>query len=70
MTTTITGAFTSIDTIRNTMDELIAIGIDREKIFADVENNELKVMVPDDIEFEVTEIIKRHQPFDMSAYHR
>ncbi|MCW8889161.1 MAG: hypothetical protein OQL20_00705 [Sedimenticola sp.] len=70
MTTTITGAFTSMDTIRNTMDELIANGIDREKIFADAENNELKVMVPDDIEFEVTKIIKRHHPFDMSAYHR
>jgi tryptophanyl-tRNA synthetase len=70
MTTTITGAFTSMDTIRNTMDDLLACGIDREKIFADSENNELKVMIPDDIEIEVTKIIQRHKPFDMVTHHR
>lgn len=70
MTTTITGAFTSMETIRNTMDDLIACGIDREKMFADSEHTELKVMIPDDIESEITEIIQRHKPIEMASYHR
>ncbi|WP_428605048.1 hypothetical protein [Sedimenticola sp.] len=70
MTTTITGAFTSMDTIRNTMDDLIASGIDREKMFADSEHTELMVMIPDDIEREVTEIIQRHKPVELASYHR
>lgn len=70
MTTTITGAFSSIDTIRNTMEDLIACGIDREKIYADNEHTELKVMIPDAIEREVTEIMQRHQPIEMASYHR
>ncbi|MCW8906653.1 MAG: hypothetical protein OQL28_05345 [Sedimenticola sp.] len=70
MTTTITGAFSSIDTIRNTMQDLIACGIDREKIYADHEHSEIKVMIPDAIEREVTEIMQRHQPIEMASYHR
>ncbi|MCW8903623.1 MULTISPECIES: hypothetical protein [Sedimenticola] len=70
MTTTITGAFTSMDTIRNTMEDLLANGIDREKMFADSEHTELKVMIPDDIENEVLEIIQRHKPVEMASYHR
>lgn len=70
MTTTITGAFTSMDTIHNTMEDLLANGIDREKMFADSEHTELKVMIPDDIENEVLEIIQRHKPVEMASYHR
>lgn len=70
MTTTITGVFSSMDTIRNTMQDLIASGIDREKIFADSEHAELKVMIPDAIEREVTEIMQRHQPTEIATYHR
>jgi len=62
MTKTVTAAFSSTDAARNALDELLADGIDREKIFLDQGRAELKVMIPDTIEPEITEILNRHQP--------
>lgn len=62
MTTTITGVYQSLETVDNTLDDLLAIGIDREKIFADEEHCELKVVVPSEICPEITEILQRHNP--------
>jgi hypothetical protein len=65
MTTTITGVYKSMETIYNAVDDLLATGIDREKIFADEEHCELKVMVPSVIRPEITEILQRHNPTEM-----
>ncbi|AKH20786.1 hypothetical protein [Sedimenticola thiotaurini] len=70
MTTTITSTFTSMETIRNTMEDLLANGIEREKMFADDAHTELKIMIPDDIQNEVIEIIQRHKPIETVSYHR
>lgn len=62
MTKTVTATFSNSDAARNAMDELLADGIDREKLFLDKGRAELKVMIPDTIEPEITEILNRHQP--------
>ena len=62
MTRTLTADFLSRDAARNAMDELLADGIDREKIFLDPESSQLKVMVPEITAREITEILNRHNP--------
>ncbi len=62
MTKTVTASYSTPDAARNARDELLADGIDREKIFLDTSKAELKVMIPDAIEPEITEILNRHQP--------
>ena len=62
MSKTVTAAYGTPDAARNARDELLADGIDREKIFFDASRAELKVMIPDAIEPEITEILNRHQP--------
>ncbi|QID19100.1 hypothetical protein G3580_16640 [Nitrogeniibacter mangrovi] len=62
---TVTAAYSTADAARNAMDELLADGIDREKIFLDTAKAEVKVMIPDTIEREIAEILNRHQPTTM-----
>lgn len=62
MTKTLTGAYDSLDKARNALDDLINIGLDREKVFLDRDNTLVKVMIPDDIEREVREVLDRHDP--------
>lgn len=68
MTKTITGSYDASLKIRNAKDDLIASGIDREKIFPDEEHGELKVMVPSAIEREIVEILNRHQPSSVEIH--
>ncbi len=67
MTTTVTGVYDSLDTVHNVIDDLVSTGIDREKVFADEENKQVKVMIPDSVEGEVKEILNRHQPTKVSS---
>ncbi len=62
MTKTITGKFDSAGKVQNALDDLLAAGIDREKVYADKDTNEIKVMIPSAIEREITEILNRHGP--------
>jgi len=62
MTKTVTAAYSTTAAARNALEELLADGIEREKIFLDTTRAELKVMIPDTIEPEITEILNRHQP--------
>lgn len=62
MTKTITGIYDVADQVRNAREDLIATGIEQEKLFADYENKALKVMVPAEVEAEILEIIERHNP--------
>lgn len=68
MTKTITGSYDASLKIRNAKDDLIASGIDQEKIFPDEEHGQLKVMVPSDIEREIVEILNRHQPSSVEIH--
>jgi len=65
MTKTVTGVFDSADKVRNAVDDLVSSGIDSEKVYADKENNQVKVMIPDTIEREITEILNRHNPTEV-----
>ena len=67
MAKTVTGVYDSVNTVRNAFDDLISTGFDREKVFADEDNKEVKVMVPDAAEREATEILNRHQPIDVRS---
>lgn len=68
MIRTITGSYDASLKIRNAREDLIASGIDREKIFPDEAHGQLKVMVPDAIENEIVEILKRHQPSSLEIH--
>jgi len=54
--------YDSLDKARNALDDLINIGLDREKVFLDEDNVLVKVMTPDEIEREVWEVLYRHEP--------
>lgn len=62
MNRTMTGDFDSVGKMKNAMEDLLAAGIDREKLYMDEINMQLKVMVPEDIAREITEILQRHNP--------
>lgn len=66
MTKTLTGSYDSLDKARNALDDLINIGLDREKVFLDRDHTLVKVMIPDDIEREVREVLDRHDPSAVS----
>lgn len=62
MAKTLTGKYDSLGKARNALDDLINIGLEREKIFLDRDNTLVKVIIPNDIEREVREILDRHEP--------
>ena len=66
MSRTITAAYDSAEKARNAEDDLVSTGFDREKVFFDKETNQIKVIIPDSAEPEVTEILNRHQPREIS----
>ena len=65
MSITLTGTYKNMDAVRNTLDDLLSTGIDREKVFVDKEHTQVKVMVPATIQREVSEILARHNPTEM-----
>jgi hypothetical protein len=62
MAKTLTGKYDSLDKARNALDDLINIGLDREKVFLDRDNTLVKVIIPNDIEREVRGILDSHGP--------
>ena len=67
MAKTITGVYDSVNTVRNAIDDLVSTGIDREKVFAEKDSYQVKVIIPDSAESEVTEILNRHRPKEVRA---
>lgn len=59
---TITAHYEQGVTVMNVLDDLINHGIDRDKVFTDERNREVKVIIPDAIEDEVSDILNRHHP--------
>jgi hypothetical protein len=68
MAKTITATYESMDQIKNAREDLIGSGIPQEKIFADEQGMQLKVMAPDTAEPEIMEILKRHRPGSTSVH--
>jgi hypothetical protein len=62
MTKTLFAAYKEVDAVKNSLDDLINHGIDREKIFADEDSMEVRVMIHEAMEAEVNEILNRHHP--------
>ena len=62
MLKTLYAAYSETDAVKSVLDELINHGIDREKIFADENKKEVRVMIPDDIESEINDVLNRHHP--------
>jgi hypothetical protein len=67
MTRVITGDFDSIYKMRNAMDDLIASGIDREKVYMDKPRMQLKVLVPISISQQVNDVVARHEPVSLTC---
>jgi len=65
MIKTVTAIYDSAGKARNAEDDLVSSGIDREKVFFDKETNQVKVMIPESAEREVTEILNRHDPTEV-----
>ena len=66
MIETITATFERFDTAQNAADDLISTGIDSEKVFLDKTTPLVRAMVPETIKPEIMEILKRHQPSQVS----
>lgn len=67
MTTTVTATFDSREAVHNTLDDLVDIGLSRETIYTNDQEQLVKVIVPNDIMPEVAAIIGRHHPLDFSS---
>lgn len=62
MTKTLTATYDDPTALINVVDDLINDGLEREKIFSDKEEKFVKVIIPDEIEPEISAILKRHHP--------
>ncbi|MDY6891218.1 MAG: hypothetical protein SVU24_06375 [Pseudomonadota bacterium] len=60
MNKTINGSYDNHDQARNAWEDLIAIGIPREKVYIDEEAKVVKVIMPQETEAEIREIFERH----------
>lgn len=66
MAETINANYDSIDKAKNAVDDLVATGIDREKVYLDEQAIQVKVIAANIIEREIVEILERHQPLEVS----
>ena len=66
MAETINANYDSIDKAKNAVDDLVATGIDREKVYLDEQAIQVKVIAANVIEREIVEILERHQPLEVS----
>ena len=66
MAETINANYDSIDKAKNAVDDLVATGIDREKVYLDEQAIQVKVIAANIIEREIVEILERHEPLEVS----
>ncbi len=66
MAKTISATYSSEDALKNVFDDLINIGLPAEEIFTDKDKKEVKVITGMDIEPEIREVLKRHDPVKIS----
>lgn len=59
---TITATYANKTALTNVVDDLIADGLPREKVYSDENTLEVKVIIPTATESGITEILRRHDP--------
>jgi hypothetical protein len=57
---TVTGHYSTAGQVKNAREDLVGVGIPQEKIFANEDACELKVMIPASSKPEIQEILNRH----------
>lgn len=62
MNTTLTAAYSSAESLKKAVDDLIGAGIHREQFRVTKSNLKLKVTTPKAIEPEIRELLERHHP--------
>ncbi|MEQ9547028.1 MAG: hypothetical protein RIK85_13565 [Marinobacter sp.] len=61
MNKTLNGHYEDFDQARNTEEDLLAMGLPRESVYVDKENQVIRVMIPSEEEREIREIFDRHR---------
>lgn len=67
MSKTVTGTYDSADKALNAVDDLISTGIPQEMLYHDEQTNQVKVIIPASTEAEIVEILKRHDPTQVTS---
>ena len=62
MNTTVTATYSSADSLRRAVDDLIGTGILQDQLSVTKSNLKLKVTTPKAIETEIRELLERHNP--------
>ncbi len=62
----VTATYSSADTLKNVVDDLVNIGLPAEEIYADREKKQVKVLAGSAIEPEIREVLGRHDPVEVS----
>lgn len=62
MDTTVTVTYSSADSLRKAVDDLIGTGILQDQLSVTKSNLKLKVITPKAIEPEIRELLERHNP--------
>ncbi|MGK7296099.1 MAG: hypothetical protein ACNS61_09800 [Candidatus Wenzhouxiangella sp. M2_3B_020] len=60
MNTTLTGRFDDVAKAKTAREEMIAFGIPREKINIDEDDQEIKVIIPEEESRQIREVFKTH----------
>ncbi len=58
----ITATYASAETLDNTMDDLVNVGLPAEKIFINRVELQMKIISGPDVEPEILEVVNRHKP--------
>lgn len=64
---TITATYGNKTALTNVVDDLVNDGLPREKVFADEDKLEVKVIVPTATESGITELLNRHDPLKIAS---
>lgn len=62
MNTTVTMSYSSLDSLRNAVDDLIGVGIPREQFHVIKDDLQIKVITPKVSEPEIRALLERHNP--------
>ncbi|MCF7983668.1 MAG: hypothetical protein K9L70_04640 [Thiohalocapsa sp.] len=62
MSAIVTAVYGSDTAVTNTIEDLVATGIPRDRIVTDASGHQVSVTASDAAEPEITEILQRHQP--------
>lgn len=62
MNTTVSMSYSSMDSLKNAVDDLLGVGIPQEQFHVIKDDLELKVITPKATEAEIRELLGRHNP--------